>query len=96
MTEEINIEGIDKAALLAALYNNAQPVGFGMLHFEGEPMTHKEAADLLKEFTYFDYVKGRPLKIDLSKDTLRVGLYDRDQGEGQGRAIIDSLRKGKR
>lgn len=80
----INIKGIDKPLVLAALYNNAKPLGMGMLHYTPEPMEIEEAIALCEQQTrlYFDYVHGRVMKVDLSKDELNPGLYDRDNGPG--------------
>lgn len=91
---EIDISKLDKAAVLAALYNASHPLGMGFLHFTPADMTHDEAAELLKQAgdrPYFDYLKGRVMKIDLSRDKLRTGLYDRDNGEGAAAAAIAHL-----
>ena len=92
----INISQADKAEVLAALYNAAKPAGgLGLVHARKEPMTVEQARALIKRITddtgferrhglYFDYVWGRPLKVDLSEDALNVSLYDRDQGVGAG------------
>lgn len=47
MSDEIDITGIDKAELLAALYNEARPVGYGRLHYTPEPMTVEQARIVL-------------------------------------------------
>ncbi|GAG30986.1 unnamed protein product, partial [marine sediment metagenome] len=39
--------------------------------------------------TYFDYLKGRVMKINLSSDELRTALYDRDNGEGAAAQALD-------
>ena len=94
----INIAGIDKAELLAALYNAAVPVGLGVLHFTPEPMPTEQAAGLIKERDrgngriYFDYLGGRPLKVDVGGDEMRTDLYDRDQGHGAAEAVVAKLR----
>lgn len=41
---------------------------------------------------YFDYVYGRPLKINLKEDTMSTALFDRDNGEGRGQEVINSVR----
>lgn len=76
----ISLRGLDKAAVLAALYNNAKPQGMGFLHYEPGNMSLEEARDLLSEYTYFDYLKGRVMKVDLSKDEFSPVFYDRDNG----------------
>lgn len=87
----IDISKADKPAILAALYNNSRPLGMGMLHFSPEDMTRDEAAKLLESQTYFDYLKGRVMKIDLRGDELRTELYDRDNGEGAAARAIEPL-----
>jgi hypothetical protein len=78
----INISDMNKAEVLAKLYNASQPLGMGFLHFTPEPMELDEAQQLLEEGTYFDYLKGRVMKVDLSKDAFDPWLYDRDNGQG--------------
>ena len=86
----MNIKGIDKAAVLAALYNHAKTQGLGILHYQPGDMSLEEARDLLKTQSYFDYIKGRVLKVDLSRDELDERLYDRDNGRGAAAAAIVS------
>ena len=84
----MNIKGMDKAAVLAALYNHARTQGLGILHYQPGNMSLEEARNLLKTQSYFDYLKGRVLKIDLSGDELNERLYDRDNGLGAAAAAI--------
>lgn len=89
----IDLTGLDKAVVLAALYNASRPQGMGFLHYDPTPMTTEEAHNLLEGSTYFDYLKGRVMKIDLSGNTLAPGLYDRDNGDGAAVRAIASLRQ---
>lgn len=91
----INIKGMNKAEVLVALYNNAKPLGLGILHFTPEDMTLEEAYELIEENqSYFDYVNGRVLKVDLNGDEFNPHLYDRDNGEGAAeRALLHLLEK---
>lgn len=66
----IDITGINKAEILAALYNNSQPLGMGFLHFTPEKMKTEEAENLLKVTQSFDYLMGRVMKVNLSGDQL--------------------------
>ncbi len=92
MNEPIDISKLNKAEVLAALYNNSRQQGMGFLNPRGqEPLTKEQAAELLKQTTYFDYLAGRVMKVDLSGDTLRTGLYDRDNGHGAALRAIEPL-----
>lgn len=92
----ISIKGLTKAEALKALYDNARPLGMGYLHFTPEPMTLDEAAKYFKvgddnasRVGYFDYLKGRVMKVDLNKDEFNPALYDRDNGQGSAAAAIE-------
>ncbi len=101
-----SIAGLDKAEVLAALYDNSKPLGFGMAHFTPEPMTRTQALDALAAHTrfdgdkddpekvriYFDYLQGRVMKINLGKNDVDTGLYNRDNGPGAAEKVIVKLR----
>lgn len=89
----MDISKLDKAAVLAALYNHALPQRTRFLHFDPKPMTVEEAQKILETGqTYFDYVKGRVMKVDLSREFLDTRLYDRDNGPGAAEnAILEEL-----
>jgi hypothetical protein len=90
----IDISKMDKAEVLAKLYNAARPMGMGMLQARPGDLSIEDARRLLDDpepkndmgFSraegYFDYLYGRPLKIDLRGDQLHTRLYDRDHGQG--------------
>ena len=80
----IDISCMRKAAVLAKLYNNARPLGMGFLHYTPGDMSIEEADAILDQtrMLYFDYLKGRVLKVNLAPDLLRTDLYDRDNGPG--------------
>lgn len=82
---------MNKAEVLATLYNNSKPIGNGILHFTPEDMTIDEAKILLATQTDFDYLKGRVMKIDLTGDELRTDLYNRDNGGGAAEAALKHL-----
>lgn len=91
----IDISGLDKAAVLAALYNASHPLGMGFLHFIPGNMPLEEArAELARrgERPYFDYLHGRVMKVEICGDTLNPGCFDRDNGAGAAAAAIDSIR----
>jgi hypothetical protein len=102
----IDISGLDKASVLKALYDNAQCLGMGILQFESGDMPIEEAHDIIAYGSgnsagdyacdvgprlYFDYFKGRVMKVDLSGDTLNTWGYDRDNGEGAARRALSPL-----
>lgn len=90
--ELIDISKLDKAEVLTALYNASKQQGMGFLNPRGrEPLSKQEAAELLKQTTYFDYLAGRVMKVDLSEDMLDPGLYDRDNGYGAAAAAIAGI-----
>ena len=102
----IPIIGLDKAEVLAALYNYAQPQGMGFMHFTPAPMTQEEAQkeinwrqkeiyDGHSDQLYFDYLHGRVMKVDIASDELDERLYDRDNGQGAAEKVITALREGR-
>lgn len=96
VSDTIDITGLDKAAVLAALYNSAKPQGMGFLQYNPQPMTVEEARKAFGNESagwYFDYLRGRVMKVDLGKDIINVRNYDRDNGKGAAAAALASLRK---
>lgn len=89
----VSIKGLSKAAVLAALYNHSQPLGLGILQYTPEDMTEQEAQALLDQrgYFYFDYLKGRVMKVDIGSDELDERLYDRDNGPGAAQRAINSI-----
>lgn len=87
----IDLRNKDKAEVLAKLYNASKPLGMGFLQADSNDMTTEQARELLDSGqTYFDYLKGRVMKIELSGDELDPRLYDRDHGKGSAEAAIKS------
>jgi hypothetical protein len=95
MADTISLEGLNKADVLAALYNVAKPLGMGFLHYDPQPMTTEEAQSILDSgATYFDYLKGRVMKVNLSGNDMNPGSFDRDNGAGSAATAIAALRDG--
>lgn len=87
----VKYNGLTKAEVLCALYNNAKCQGLGFLQFEHGNMQIAEAEKLLARQSYFDYLKGRVMKVDLSEDDgFEEWLYDRDNGEGAAQSALDN------
>ena len=87
-----DISGLDKAQVLAALYNAARPQGMGFMQYDPTPMSVDEARGLLQRTANFDYLKGRVMKLNFNGDELVTIWYDRDNGEGSAEMVINSLR----
>jgi hypothetical protein len=86
---DINISHLSKAEALRRLWNGAlNHVNHGqlmaMVQLQQPRMTLEQAQTHVASSRnlYFDYVDGRCLKVNLSKDTLNPALYDRDSGPG--------------
>jgi hypothetical protein len=91
----ISLIGLDKAKVLAALYNASKPQGRGFMKYNPAPMTRETAEQLLQHGTYFDYLSGRVMKVDLSGDELDPWGYDRDNGQGAAKRVIAALKSAK-
>lgn len=94
-TKPIDIKGIDKAVLLAALYNASKQQGMGFLQTRGaRSMSVEEAKKEIEQNPrgYYDYLHGRVMKSDISKDTFDPWGYDRDNGSGSAERVINSIR----
>lgn len=79
----MDIKNLNKAEVLATLYNASKVQGMGIFQADGKVMTIEDAEAILKEnegHTYFDYLKGKVMKIDIGKDELDTRLYNRDNG----------------
>ena len=87
----IDISKLNKAEVLAALYNNSRPLGLGILDYDPTPMLAEEAEILLQNQQRFDYLKGRVMKVNLSGDSFDEYLYDRDNGPGAAFNAITHL-----
>ena len=100
----INIKGLCKVRVFQALYNRAKPLGMGYLHYVPGDISFEEAKvlmglgdDMAQMFptiprgkNYFDYVKGRVMKVNLEGDELNEWGYDRDNGVGAAHNALAS------
>jgi hypothetical protein len=90
----VDYTGFSKEEALIALYNRARPQGMGVFQYVPGSMSLDLAKKLLKDSTYFDYIYGRVLKVDLRNDGyFDERLYDRDNGFGAAQYAIDELLK---
>lgn len=94
----VNIDELDRAAVLAALFNASRQQGRGFLDERGrQPLTVDRAREILVDAgpdAQFDYLMGRVLKISLPVGATEVDcrLYDRDNGPDAGLLAVTSLR----
>jgi len=89
----IDITGLDKAEVLAALFNGSKQQGMGFLDERcAADMTVEHAREILKESCDFDYLYGRVMKIAIAGNEIDTWLYDRDNGKGHAEIIINDLR----
>ena len=90
----VSTKGLRRQDVLAALYNASRPQGMGFLHYDPAPMESEEAKRLLNATSYFDYLKGRVMKVNLSNpDEFDECGYDRDNGAGAAERTVSLLRK---
>lgn len=84
-----DLVGHDRAELFARLYNASCPQGLGILEYDPVSMTCEEARALIDTGkTWFDYVKGRVMKVRLDGNQLDARLFDQHYGLGMAAAII--------
>ena len=89
----VDIKGLEKARVLKALYDHSHVQGSGFLQAVPDGVVTVEHCEmLLGSQTYFDYLHGRVLKVELSGDEFDERLYDRDCGEGTAQRAVDSVR----
>lgn len=94
----IDISGVDRAELLATLYNGAQPFGFGKNQYDPREMARDEADALLAGGQVeFDYHKGRLMKVKFTGDALLDDWgYDKTYGVNVVQRVVDNLRAANR
>lgn len=42
--------------------------------------------------TYFDYLYGKVMKVEINGESLNPNLYDRDLGQGAAQKVVDSFK----
>lgn len=102
----VDISGLDKAAVLAVLFNASAPSGMGFLQARFGPsiMTVEDADQIIQSggssdpgishgSLYYDYLFGRPLKVDLAGDEFDPWQFDDlNGGTGTAQRLIEELR----
>lgn len=92
----IDIRGIEKVALLAALYNAARPGASDVFNTRTAPMTGSEAQDIInrtKGPLCFSHVKGRALMVNITGDALDAAKYDEKNGKNAAKEVVARLRQ---
>ncbi len=96
----ISIAGLDKAEVLARLFNAAaehNPEMKEARKLMGSRSRLFLPIALARELIaggdlMFDYLNTIPLKLDLSGDTFDSSIFDRDNGEGLAERVIAAMR----
>ena len=88
----VDIRGLSKPAVLAALCNATSSLGMGRLEDKG-PVSEKDAEAVLERSSYVDYCCGRPIKADFAGDQFESWGYDRDAGQGAAERVVEKLRR---
>jgi len=91
----VDISGLDKAEVLAALFNASKQQGMGFADVTGATEMSVQDARFIVESgqTSFDYLRGRVMKVDISGDSFSPWLFDRDVGQGAASRAIEALRQ---
>lgn len=90
--DAIDISNKDKAEVLAELYNNSKPMGMGIAQYDPTPMSIEVARKILEQKQSFDYLRGRPIKINFRDNVIWVRGYNNDNAQGLAQRVISSCR----
>lgn len=92
----MNIQGLELSSVLAALYNAASSGGLALHEYDPAPMSIDEADGLLKQYgsrPYFDYIRGRSMKIGLMGEDVNTKWYNVYNGAEAAEHAITILRE---
>ncbi len=91
----IDIKGLDKAEVIKELHDYSRTCGYGSHHpLHINEMCMEEATELAAiAGGQLDWVRGCPMKVDLSGDAFSPLAYNRDNGQGAAQAAITALRQ---
>jgi len=89
---KIDISKLNKAVILASLYNHAKPQGTeAAQHTADMSKVQAEAIIAGQKETYFEFLNGRGLKVDLVGPEMDTERYDQDNGPGAAFAALRHL-----
>lgn len=91
MADSVDITGVDKRALLRALWENSAPASF--FAHSGVPPPAWDDKKVPDPLTHVDYHQGRCIKVDFSGSTINPAMYDRDMGQGSVARIVAALKE---
>ncbi len=91
----VNIDGLEIAAVFAALCNGSRPDYKSLFRFNGELVTIEDARAFVGNLPMsFDYIKGRVLGVRfVALDAIDTSKYDLVNGVGAAQLVINSLRQ---
>lgn len=93
MVNEVDATGLNPAEVLAELYNNAKPIGMGIYQYDATAMTAEDAEKYLLGSKYFEYLKGRYMKLNFNKyPIINVSSYDAHYGTGYAQQCLDRVK----
>lgn len=90
----VDITDLDPAEVLVALFNASKTQGIAALFYTPDDMTVETSRELISKSTYFDYVFGRVMKLEITSESTEIDtyLYDRDNGDGAAFDAINELK----
>ena len=92
MSSSINIRELDRIELLKRMWTKTGSASFFMHNRLPSPAFPESGAEEAVS-GYIDYFGGKPIKTDLSKDSIDPWLYNRDAGQGALEEIVEVMRK---
>lgn len=101
----VSIAGLEKAAVLHALWHGSRAQGMSFMGLPTGDVTVEMCEEAVSPDAdnsnahahqsrplHFDYWHGRVLKVDISGDSFDPWGYDRDNGQGAAERVIEALR----
>jgi len=87
----IDISGLDRVELLRHLWENSKVAGFFSMYGGPAPSFGSERRPEDAVSGYIDYYCGRVIKTDLRNDEIDPYLYDRDNGIGAFKRVVENM-----
>ncbi len=89
----VDISGLDKEELIEALWESSRIAPFFGPYGVGPRLDREEIERVLaSEDKDFDYLSGRVMKVHFRSDKVNPEGYDRDNGPGEFKEVVDALR----